>query len=509
MPRHRRVRFPLVTVPGERHHGGVLDVLDPDRCYRAAQSRDARFDGCFIVAVRTTGIYCRPSCPAITPKRPNVEFHPTAAAAQIRGFRACKRCRPDAAPGSPEWNLRSDVVARAVRSIADGIVDRDGLSGLARRLGYSERHLHRVLSAELGAGPLSLARAQRAQTARVLVETTTLPMSDIAFAAGFGSVRQFNDTMREIYATSPSDLRRMRSTTETRPAGHGTVSVRLPVRAPFAGQELFRFIGAHAVPGLEWFDGDDRLERALSLPRAHGVVSLRLDGRAGSSLLVAAEFRLGDLRDLSPAVERVRRWLDLDADPVAVDQALSSDPDLTPSIDALPGLRSPGSVDPFEAAIRTVIGQQVSVAGATTVTGRIVAEHGAPLSIDHPHLDRVFPTAETLAALDPAALPLPRQRAATVQRLARAVVAGDVVLDHVVDRAELRRTLSEVKGVGPWTIGHVEMRGLGDPDVFLLTDLVARRGLDRLGLGPETTDRWRPWRSYALRHVWNTVWSPT
>jgi AraC family transcriptional regulator, regulatory protein of adaptative response / DNA-3-methyladenine glycosylase II len=480
----------------------VIDtlVLDPDRCYRAAQSRDARFDGWFYVAVRTTGIYCRPSCPAITPKRANVEFHRTAAAAQQRGFRACKRCRPDAAPGSPEWDVRGDVVARAMRLIGDGVVDREGVRGLSNRLGYSERHLNRLLTAELGAGPLALARAQRAQTARILIETTDLSMTDVAFAAGFGSVRQFNDTIREVFATPPGDLRRARLRTGDAVEA-GTVVVRLPVRTPFAGRELFRFVGAHAIPGMEHLDEHGRLHRALSLPRAHGVVRLEIgDDR------VHAAIRLADWRDLAPAVERVRRWLDLDADPVAIDTVLAADTALAPAVAALPGIRSPGSVDPFEGAIRTIIGQQVSVAGGATVTGRIVAELGEPLSIEGTPVTRVFPTAARLAAVDADALPMPRRRGATVQRLARAVADGDIVLDRSTDRTELRRRLAAMSGIGPWTIAHIEMRGFGDPDVFLDGDLVARRGLERLGL-LTASDQWRPWRSYAIRHIWNTVWS--
>lgn len=477
-------------------------VLDPDRCYLAAQSRDARFDGWFYVAVRTTGIYCRPSCPAVTPKRSNVEFHRTAAAAQQRGFRACKRCRPDAAPGSPEWNVRGDVVARAMRLIGDGVVDRDGVRGLAHRLGYSERHLNRVLTAELGAGPLALARAQRAQTARVLIETTELPMTDIAFAAGFGSVRQFNDTVREVFAAAPGDLRNVRGS--TRSVGEpGAVSVRLPVRTPFAGDELFRFVGAHVVPGLEHVDDAGRIHRSLSLPHAHGAVRLEtgLD-------CVHAVFRVADWRDLAPAVDRVRRWLDLDADPVAVDAALGADPALASAVSTVPGIRSPGSVDPFEAAIRTIIGQQVSIAGGAAVTGRIVVALGEPSSIGGTSSTHVFPTPERLATADVGELPVPRQRAATVQRLARAVVDGELVLDRSADREDVRRRLASIKGIGPWSIAHIEMRGFGDPDVFLDGDLVARRGLERLGLSTTHPDSWRPWRSYAVRHVWNTVWSP-
>ena len=489
-----------VTATSTPNRTAETTVLDADRCYLAARSRDARFDGWFYVAVRTTGIYCRPSCPAVTPKRENVEFHRTAAAAQHLGFRACKRCRPDAAPGSPEWNLRGDLVARAVRLIGDGVVDRDGVGGLARRLGYSERHLHRLLSDELGAGPLALARAQRAQTARTLIETTELTMTEIAFAAGFGSVRQFNDTVREVFAASPTELRHRRSPSPG--AEPGAVAVRLPVRTPFAGRELFDFVGAHAIPGLESYDGTT-LARTLDLPHGHGVVrAVPADDH------VAATFRLADWRDLAPAVDRVRRWLDLDADPVAIDEALGDDPLLAASIAELPGLRSPASVDPFEAAIRTVVGQQVSIAGASSVTGRIVAELGAPLAIDDPELDRVFPTADVLAAVDPNDLPLPRRRGATIARVAAAVRAGDLDLAPGADRADARASLLALTGIGPWSADHVAMRGFGDPDVFLAGDLVVRRALEHLDLPPEHAERWRPWRSYATRHLWRTVWRP-
>lgn len=480
----------------------VIDVLDPEHCYLAAQSRDARFDGWFFVAVRTTGIYCRPSCPAITPKRSNVEFHRTAAAAQQRGFRACKRCRPDASPGSPEWDLRRDVVARAMRLIGDGVVDREGVAGLSRRLGYSERHLNRLLTSELGAGALALARAQRAQTARILIETTDLSMTDVAFAAGFGSVRQFNDTIRDVYAAPPSELRRARLSPGV-PADPGAVPVRLPVRTPFAGSELFGFVGAHAVPGLEHLDVEGRLHRSLALPHAQGAV--RLEHGVDC---VHAVFRVADWRDLAPAVERVRRWLDLDADPVAIDATLGADPALAAAVAALPGVRSPGSVDPFEAAVRTVVGQQVSVAGGSAVTGRVVAALGEPLAIEGAASTHVFPTPERLATVDQDVFPLPRQRAATIQRLARAVVDGHLVLDRATDREQLRCRLASIKGIGPWSIAHIEMRGFGDPDVMLDGDLVVRRGLERLGLTIAHTERWRPWRSYAIRHVWNTVWSP-
>jgi AraC family transcriptional regulator of adaptative response / DNA-3-methyladenine glycosylase II len=472
--------------------------LDADRCYRAAQSRDERFDGWFYIAVRTTGIYCRPSCPAVTPKRTNVDFYPSAAAAQQRGFRACKRCRPDAAPGSPEWDLRSDLVARAMRLIADGVIDRDGVDGLSRRLGYSTRHLNRLLSDELGAGPLALARSQRAQTARVLIETTDMTMTDVAFAAGFGSVRQFNDTVREVFAGAPSELR-ARSGTGSPTDTTGAVSVRLPVRGPFAGEQLLDFLGRRAVPGVETWDGET-YERALTLPRGHGTAAIRLaDGH------VAAAFRLADWRDLAPAVGRVRRLLDLDADPVAIDEALTVDRVLAPLIASTPGLRAAGSVDPAETIVRAIIGQQVSVACARTVTGRLTDSISQSLAVAHPTLTHVFPSMERLAAADPAVFPMPKARAATLQRVGRLVADGDLAIDTGIDRTDAIDRLLAVKGIGPWTAQYVAMRGLGDPDIFLGTDLGVQHALAAIGLDATVADRWRPWRTYAMHHLWNSL----
>jgi len=474
-------------------------VLDPDRCYRIVQSRDQRFDGWFVTAVRTTGVYCRPSCPAIVPKRANVEFFPTAAAAQQRGYRACKRCRPDASPGSPEWDVRRDVVARAMRLIADGVVDREGVRGLARRLAYSERHLTRLLTAELGAGPLAIARAQRAHTARMLLEHTDLPLGVVAHAAGFGSVRQFNDTVRAVYATTPTALRAGRRG-GWRSSGEA-VELTLAVRAPFAAGELLAFLAARAVPGIELWDGD-AFHRALRLPHGHGVAVLRPSQRPGGRPVVHAALRLADWRDLTAAVRRIRRLLDLDADPVAVDAALGADPALATLVAAVPGRRVPGSVDPFETAVRATIGQQVSVAGARTVAGRVVAAAGERLTIDGGPLTHVWPTAAALAALDPEALPMPRRRRQTILELARRVDAGELVLDPGADRDDVVAGLLDVPGIGPWTAGYVLMRGLGDPDVFLPTDLGVKAGLAALGLDAARAAAWSPWRSYALHHVW-------
>jgi len=476
----------------------VALALDPDRCYRAAQSRDARFDGWFYIAVRTTGIYCRPSCPAVTPKRSNVEFHRSAAAAQQLGFRACKRCRPDASPGSPEWDLRGDLVARAMRLIADGVVDREGVAGLSEHLGYSSRHLNRLLTDELGAGPLGLARAQRAQTARILIETTDLSMTDVAFAAGFGSVRQFNDTVREVFATAPSELRQRRARNNAGPEA-GAVSVRLAVRGPFAGTELFEHLGARAVPGVELWDGDS-YQRALDLPNGHGTVIAR-----PTDDHVQATFRLTDWRDLAPAVGRMRRVFDLDADPVTIDEHLGADMRLGPLVATTPGLRAAGSVDPSETLVRAIIGQQVSVAGARTVTGRVAEAIAEPLTIEHPGLTHVFPSMHRLAEAGPDVFPMPTARAATLQRVGQAVVDGDLVLDAGVDRDHVIDELVAIKGIGPWTAQYVVMRGLGDPDVFLDTDLGVRHALTALDLEPNAAERWRPWRTYAMHHLWATL----
>jgi len=479
-------------------------VEDFERCYGAVLARDARFDGWFVTAVASTGVYCRPSCPARTPLRRNVRFLPGPAAAQQAGFRACKRCRPDAAPGSPQWNTRQDVVARAVRLIGEGVVDRDGVGGLARGLGYSTRHLQRLVAAELGAGPLALARAQRAQTARMLLETTELPAATVAFAAGFRSVRQFNDTVRRVFACTPGALRRHDGAAAG--VGADVVRLRLPLRPPFAADEVVAFLAARALPGVE-AGGGRHFARTLSLPHGAGVAELVPE--AG---FVRATLQLDDLRDLTPAVQRCRRLLDLDADPEAVDARLGEDPVLGPLVRRRPGLRLPGCVDPHELAVRAVLGQQVSVQAARGLLGRLVAEHGTALAVPRATpsgpLTHRFPDAPTLAALDPGRLPLPRARARAVVALASALAASSVVLDGGTDAEAARHALRTLPGVGPWTADYVAMRGLGHPDVALPADLGIRRSLAGLGLDPDAAGvealarAWRPWRSYAMVHLW-------
>ena len=457
--------------------------LDFERCYRAAASRDARFDGWFFTCVTSTGIYCRPSCPALTPKPENVRFHPTAAAAQRAGFRACLRCRPDAAPGSPEWDVRTDVVARAMRLIADGVVDRDGVPGLAKKLGYTERHLHRMLTAEVGAGAIALARAQRAQTARVLVETTDLGLADIAFAAGFGSVRQFNDTIREVYGRSPSELRERR--TRHRPPEAGTITVRLPYRAPLHAPSLLEFLDRRTIDGVDSV-ADDAYHTVLRLPHGAGTASLKpADGH------VAATLRLADVRDLAPAVARCRRLFDLDADPEAVDAVLAADPAMSAAVLKEPGVRVPRAVDGFSTAVRAVVGQQISVAATRKVLGKLGC-----------------PTPEELLELPDERFAMPAARRETLRTLARTVAAGELDLDGTDDRDETRAKLTALPGIGNWTAQYVALRALGDPDAFMPTDVAVHRGARNAGIpdAPKTlatyAERWRPWRSYALIRLW-------
>ncbi len=478
--------------------------LDQDACYRAVKGRDRRFDGMFYTAVSTTGIYCRPSCPALTPRRHNVSFYRSAAAAQGAGYRACRRCLPDATPGSPEWDVAADVAARAMRLVCDGVVEREGVGGLADALGYSTRQLNRVVTQEYGAGPLALARSRRAQTARVLIETTEMTFADIAFAAGFASVRQFNDTLREVYAASPTRLRAGAGSrrSSTRP---GRIHTRIAVREPFAAADLHFFLAIHAVPGIE-ATGPGWYERSLRLPHGPGVVRVDLADRPAGQ--VPCTFTLTDSRDLAPAMERTRRLVDADCDPIAVDDALSEDALLAGLVARRPGLRVPGSLDGGEVAVQTVLGQQVSLASARTATRRLVQEHGEPLGLVGEHeVDRLFPTPRALSLLDPEQLAMPRARGRALIGLAGALHSGEVRLDRSTDRREAREAMLALPGIGPWTADYVAMRALGDPDVFLPTDIGVRNAAARLGIDDvvELSRGWRPWRSYALLRLWSVV----
>ncbi|MFC8681185.1 DNA-3-methyladenine glycosylase 2 family protein [Microbacterium ureisolvens] len=490
-----------------------------DERYRAIDSRDPRFDGQFVTAVRSTGIYCRPSCPARTPKASNVTFYPTSAAAHEAGYRACKRCLPEAAPGSPQWNLRGDTAGRAMRLIADGVVEREGVPGLARRLGYSPRHLTRLLTAELGAGPLALSRAHRAQTARMLLVGTDLPAADVAFSSGFASVRQFNDTVREVFGMPPLELRARRrapraalapdSASADAGAPATSIDLVLPHRGPLDADGLFAWMAARAVSGAE-HAAAGTFARTLRLPGGPAWFELRRDD-AGR---VRMRARLTHLADLSTLVTRARRLFDLDADPFAIDEALSRHPELAPRVAALPGIRVPGAADPHEMLIRAMVGQQITVVAArtaltalTTALGETV--HGLADEASAPLL--LFPTMAAIAERGHEVLRGPAARIRAITGAAAALADGSLPLTPGDDGADQRAALLAMPGIGPWTADYVRMRVLGDPDVFLPGDVAVRSGAAAIGLPSEAralTDwiaRTAPWRSYLTAHLWAAV----
>jgi AraC family transcriptional regulator, regulatory protein of adaptative response / DNA-3-methyladenine glycosylase II len=481
-------------------------MVDDELAYRAVQSRDTRFDGQFFTGVATTRIYCRPSCAARTPRRQNVHFFSTAAAAQSAGYRACKRCRPDESPGSPQWNLRADTTARAVVMVSDGVVDREGVTGLARRLGYSERQLRRHLKEELGVAPLELARARRSAAALALLENTAMSVTSIAFASGYASVRQFNEALRDRFGESPTSIRRHR---ESNPAQtpSGTIDLSLPVRQPYCLSELLQFLGVRAVAGVEEF-ADGWYRRVLRLPRSVAIVSI--DGTQVSER-VRVHLELDDVRDLSAAVNRVSQLLDLHADPDAISAVLERDPLLAEQVAANPGRRVPGHPDAEELAIRAVLGQQISVVAARNLASRLVEAYGEPLARPSGTLRRSFPASAVLAELDTSDLPMPKARQQAVIGLARALAEGSIDLSPGADRHAVERGLLALPGIGGWTTAYIRMRGLGDPDAFLAADLGVRRAFEAHALAADprsVTSRaegWRPWRAYAQMHLWASL----
>lgn len=473
-----------------------------DERYRVIRSRDRRFDGQFVTAVRTTGIYCRPSCPARTPKPENVTFFATSAAAHEAGYRACRRCLPEAAPLSPEWNLRGDVTARAMRLIAEGVVDREGVPGLARRLGYSPRHLTRVLTSELGAGPLALSRAHRAHTARMLLVGTDLPVADVAFSAGFGSVRQFNDTIAEVFGMTPLQVRARRRTTD---APGGEIDLVLPYRGPLDAAGLFAWMAARALPGVESAD-DTRFARMLRLPGGTAWFELRADDRAR----IRMRARLERLSDLSTLVTIARRLFDLDADPTAIDGALARHPELAGLVAATRGIRVPGAADPHEMLIRAMVGQQITVAAARTALTALAAALGERVAeIEGTHT--LFPTMTAIAEHGADVLRGPAARIRALTGAAAALASGDLVLTSGDDRAEQRAALLALPGIGPWTADYVRMRVLADPDVLLPGDVAARAGAAAAGIPADPagltawSSRVAPWRSYLMAHLWRAA----
>lgn len=472
---------------------------DFERCYRAVQSKDARFDGWFVTAVLSTKIYCRPSCPVRPPLAKNMRFLPTAAAAQLAGFRACKRCRPDASPGSPEWNQRADVVARAMRLIADGVVDREGVSGLARRLGYSTRQLERNMQAEVGAGPLAVARAQRAQTARLLIETTEMPFASVAFGAGFASIRQFNDTVRLVFDNTPTALRERARKRNTITAP-GALSFRLPFRKPYAADPLFGRLVSVGVPGVEEFR-DGAYRRTMRLPHGNCIAELSPTPDYISCRLIP-----DDVRDITTAIARCRRLLDLDSDPEAIDAALGADPFLSDLVSKHPGIRIRRSPDEVETAVRVVLGQQVSLGAARTHAARLVET--CDVTVDDPGggLTHLFPSLDELASFDVTTLRIPASRQRTLRGVIDALAAGKVVLDTGADWSRARAELVALPGIGPWSAEMIAMRGLGDPDAFPATDIgvinAARAAGLTVDLAAYAHHHWRPWRSYAVHYLW-------
>ena len=477
---------------------------DFDLCYRAICSRDQRFDGRFFVAVTTTGVYCRPICPAPTPHANHVRFYSCAAAAEAAGFRACRRCHPEASPGSSDWNVRADLVARALRLIADGIVDTEGVTGLAHRLMVSERHLHRELVAEVGVGPLALARTRRAQTARLLIDQTDLSLTTIAFTAGFASIRQFNETMQAAFGCTPSTFRR-RIPSENR--GEGKLTLRLLYRPPFDATSLLTYLKHRALFGVEEVS-EECYRRTVVLPHSRGIIELKPCEKTNAVLL---SVQLDTLSDLSMLVQRCRNLFDLDAVPTAIAEVLEADLMLAPLVSAHPGLRVPGAVSGFELAVRAILGQQVSVTGARTLAGRLVTALGEPLEQPLGVLTHFFPAPQVVAQADMQGIGLTRSRVIALQTLAHAVAEDGLILDQSANREQTVVRLQQIPGVGEWTASYIAMRTLGDPDAFPVTDLGLRRAFEHLGLPANAknikgrAEAWRPWRAYAAHHLWASL----
>ncbi len=510
----------------------VEHSLDHQACYQAIQRRDARFDGRFYTGVLTTGIFCRPSCPARTPREANVKFFSHAAAASTAGFRPCRRCRPELAPGHPEWNRRADLVGKALALIEQGLVDTEGVSGLAGRLGVSERHLRRELKEEVGAGPTQLARSRRLWLSRLLLDQTNLAITDVAFASGFSSIRQFNDAFKEAFAATPSDLRRR---PDTAASGATELTLTLNGRGRTQWADLHRFLTARAVTGLEYSEGN-RFRRGV--PGGW----IELEGTETDTGIVL-RCSLDNLDRVANLIPLVRRVADLDTDVEPIAEHLRSDPVLAQRLQDRSLPRLPGTFDPFELAIRAVIGQQVSVAGAATLLGRLVnlATHdggrstpedsdaqdasdesdsndGRPDASGEPTIiHQGFPSAAQVAEAPLDSLGMPGKRRDTIRALAEAVAEGRIDLSPAADRDKTAADLLAVPGIGPWTAGYIAMRALDDPDGWPTGDLVLRNSLARSADDPSATpaqqakdleqraERWRPWRAYAAMLLWKTA----
>lgn len=467
----------------------------PDIYYRALLTKDRRFDGRIFFAVVTTGIYCRPICPARTPLRKNVTFFASAAAAEEAGFRPCLRCRPETSPGTPAWIGPSTTVSRALRLIAGGIVEQEGIPGLSERVGVGERQLRRLFFEHIGAPPQAVVRTRRLDFARKLIDETDLSISQIAFASGFGSIRRFNDAFKLRFQRNPADVRKGRKPTT---AGSPHLTLKLPYRPPLDWQSLLAFLRDRAIPGVESV-ADDTYYRTFALGGSAGWFSVR-PSPADPALALTVQGCTPDY--LMEVVGRVRGLFDLEADPLTIAEQLTQDPRLGPLLREHPGLRVPGTWDGFELGVRAVLGQQVSVRGARTLAERLAGACGSEIAVEgHPSLRYIFPSPSQVAATDLAKIGIPRTRAQTIKRFAELVQSGELKLDASADPEGTVARLLAIPGIGPWTAEYIAMRALRHPDAFPASDLVIGRELERMGL-KTAPEAWRPWRAYAAMCLW-------
>jgi AraC family transcriptional regulator of adaptative response / DNA-3-methyladenine glycosylase II len=498
----------------------VSAMPDAETCYRALRARDRRFDGVFFVAVSTTGIYCRPICPARLPGRDRVAFYRRGVEAERDGFRACLRCRPELAPGDAPVDSVPRLVTAAVAHIDEGFLNEGSVEDLARLVGVTDRHLRRALEEELGVTPVELAQSRRLALAKRLLQDSALPLAEIAFASGFASVRRFNALFQERFGRPPSALRRAAVSDTGTPSPKAkleTISLRLDYRPPLAWEELLGFLAMRAIPGVERADpATGSYRRTVRLGKVTGWIAVAPDragrraGGAGRPAL-RAEVSLSLAGVLMPLVARLRGLFDLDARPAMVDAHLAADPLLRPLIARRPGLRVPGAFDAVEIAVRAVLGQQVTVRGATTLASRLVERFGAPIETPHGDLHRLFPGAETIAGArldDIASLGMPGARARTVQAIAAAALDGRLPLATAVAAPDASlAAMTEIPGIGDWTASYLALRLLRWPDAFPAGDVALRKALG--GLSPRAaTERaapWRPWRSYAVLHLWTSL----
>ena len=479
--------------------------MDRAVCDRARLARDPRFDGLFFIGVKSTGIYCRPICPAPSPKPENIVYYPTAAAAAAAGLRPCLRCRPETAPGTPAWNGTSTTVARAMHLIRQGALDRGSVDDLANRLGVGARHLSRLFRKHIGATPKAMADNQRLLFAKRLVVETNMPITQAALAAGYGSLRRFNAAFRQRVGRTPSQLRTTRPQVRPWSDAGFSCTLTLPYRPPYDWDRLLAFFQGRVIPGVEWV-GERTYHRTIRLSTTPGTIAVR---HAPKGNALELDVCMADSRELMSVVERIRRMFDLDANPRAIHQTLNRDPLLAERVRAAPGLRLPGSWDPFETTVRAIVGQQISVRGAVTQLGRIAQLAGTPVDGDSdPHLTRIFPEAAELAAADMATVGMPQKRKETLRQLAQKIVSGELQLAAVGELSHFVDTLTTIPGIGLWTANYVAMRALGEPDAFPASDLGILKALQEGDTRPTVkqvtarAEAWRPWRAYAAIYLW-------